>query len=110
MGPAGGEATRDRPDRTRTLREYPGCVVALDFPGGSGPLLRSSFHEALEVDRAVLAGEMALCLPQLFQAGNRRILPHLPTGIGPKQAGIAPGGGERDDAVPVRRDTGEERL
>ncbi len=52
--------------------------VAEDFVGGANAFRCSAFHESLEVDRAVLAGEVDVPLPHFFVAAEAGVLARFP--------------------------------
>src|SRR5260370_30704212 len=97
------------------LGEYAVLEVVDDLVRGPRALLRASFHEALEVDGAMLAGEMALSggrvrLPRLLVATELRVLADLPVGVRAEEERIGERDVERGAAVPLRSDAREDRL
>src|SRR5213594_1303532 len=54
------------------------------------PLARdgSAFHESLEIDRRVLAGEEAVALAHALIARDGLVLADLPVGVGEEEVGI----------------------
>src|SRR5712691_9144238 len=63
-------------------------VVAQDLVCRTVPLFRAAFHEALEVDRAVFAGEMNLALTCFFVTAEERVLSDAPARIAAEQVRI----------------------
>src|SRR5260370_41717962 len=94
-----------------SLRENAGFVVAEDFHVyGAGSLCRPAFHEALKVDRAVFAGEVAFAGSLAFGPAEQRVLPDLPVGVRTQQIGVPRRKVERRSSVPLLCDSGEQRL
>src|SRR6266404_4118253 len=86
--------------------EYAVLEVDEDLVRGARALLRASFHEALEVRGAVLAGEMALAsvdvrLAKALVAAELRVLAHLPVGVRAEEVGMGVRDVERGAAVPL---------
>src|SRR5579885_3400095 len=71
------------------LRENAVFIVGQNLVGGARALLGPAFHEALEVDRAVFAGEMDLPLAHALVAAEERVLADEPAGVAAEQVGIA---------------------
>src|SRR5260370_529504 len=97
------------------LGKYAGFVVAQYLAGRPRAFLRAAFHEALEVDRAVLAREVALAgrevwLPGLLVAAEPRVLADLPVRVRAQQEGVGERHVQRGPAVPELADAWEHRL
>ena len=58
-----------------------GIGLALFYIDGARALLGTAFHESLEVDGAVFAGEVDVSLLRALESAERRVLPHLPAGV-----------------------------
>src|SRR5512133_3317883 len=69
--------------------------VGEDFAGCSQPFGGASFHEALEVLRAMLAGEVDVPLPRLFVAAEGGVLARFPVGVGAAEVRV----GERVESI-----------
>src|SRR5260370_33427166 len=92
--------------RAFTSGEYAVAEVVHELVRGARALLRASLHEALEVDRAVLAGEVALSggrvrLPRLLVAAEQRVLTDLPVGVRAEQKLVGQGHVEGCAAIPL---------
>src|SRR4029077_13940807 len=96
------------------LGENPSLVIAQDLVRGAGAFFGSALHVALEVDRAMLTGEMALAVREwlacLLVAAELGVLAHFPEGIGAEQIGVAEGIVHGCPAVPERCDAREHPL
>src|SRR5579859_1881822 len=73
-----------------------------DLAGRPRPLLRTTFHEALEVDRAVLARKVDVALPDALVSAEGRVLAGRPARVAPEEVGIAPWCAHGGLAVPLR--------
>src|SRR5262249_60441417 len=65
--------------------EEAGLVVAQDLIARASALLRAAFHEALEIDRAMLAGEVALVRALPLGAAEKRVLADFPIRVRTQQ-------------------------
>src|SRR5712692_10085291 len=95
--------------------EYAVLEVVDDLVRGSRPLLRASFHEALEVRGAVLAGEMALAsvdvrLAKALVAAEDRVLADFPVRVRAEEERVRERDVQRGQAVPPLSDPREDRL
>ena len=81
-----------------------------DFVGGAHAFRSAALHEALEILRAMFAGEVDGALRHAFITAEGRILPDLPIGIGTEEVRIEHGYRERGTAVPLVRDARKHRL
>src|ERR1051326_9113391 len=85
-------------------------MVADDLLGRPRALLRAAFHEALEVDRAVLAGEEDVALPDALVAAETGVLAGRPARVAAKQVGVAPRRADSRAPRPLARRTRPHRL
>src|ERR1051326_7038031 len=81
-----------------------------DLLGRPRALLRAPFHEALEVDRAVLAGEVDVALADALVAAEARVLAGRPARVAAQQVRVAPRGADRRAARPLFRGARPHRL
>jgi hypothetical protein len=79
-------------------------IIPNDFSCGATPCLGAALHKALIIDRAVLASEMTVSLAHPLVAGERRVLPDLPTRIAAQKIGVGPGRTQGREPVPVSAD------
>src|SRR5947209_19544056 len=95
--------------------EYAVLEVVEDLVRGARALLRASFHEALEVRGAVLAGEMAFAgvdvrLAKALVAAELRVLANLPIGVRAEQEWVRERHVEGGTAIPLLADARKDRL
>src|SRR4029077_2871205 len=94
--------------------EDPSLVVTEDLVRGACALFGAALHEALEIDRAMFAGEMALAvrewLPSHLVSAEACVLPDLPVGVRPEQERVAGREIERGPTGPQPRDPGEDSF
>src|SRR3954453_3583427 len=84
--------------------------IRQDLVGRHLARLHRAVEVALEVDRRVLAGEVAVAGPLSLGTGERLVLAHLPVAVGALRPGVAGPVVDRRAPVELRRDAGEHRL
>src|SRR4029079_12342420 len=84
--------------------------VGQDLAGRAPTLGGAALHVALEVLRAVLAGEVDVPLPHAFVAAEGVVLPGLPVRVRAEQVRVEDRVRRRRRAVPARPDAREDRL
>src|SRR5919201_1069206 len=84
--------------------------VREDLVRGAHPFGGAALHEALEVLRAVLAGEVDVSLPHLLVAAEARVLTRLPVRVREEEVRIGKRRRQHRLAVPLLRDAGKDRL
>src|SRR5579884_3558393 len=94
--------TMNRPLRFIYVVEY--------LLGGTRSFFGPPFHEALEVDGAMLAGEVDVALADALIATEEGILAHKPARVAAEEVGIACWIAERSDAVVLGGGTGPDFL
>src|SRR5438445_6314094 len=95
--------------------EYAVLEVVEDLVRGARALLRASFHEALEVRGAVLAGEVAFAgvdvrLAKALVAAELRVLADLPVRVRAQEERVRERHVQGRNAVPLLRDSRKHRL
>src|SRR6266511_4698794 len=84
--------------------------VSQDLAARPGALGSATLHEALEVLRAVLAGEVDVALANLLVAAEGRVLAHPPVRVGAVEIRIERRRRQRRLPVPERRDSRKHGL
>src|SRR5439155_10784788 len=84
--------------------------VRQDLVGGHLARLNGTVEVALEVDRGVLAGEVAVARPLALRAGERLVLADLPVAVGALRPRIRGPEVDRRAAVELLGDPREHRL
>src|SRR6266511_2235890 len=96
--------------RRRLLRPAQLLEVAEDLGDDALARLDRAVQVALEVDRRVLAGKVAVALPLALHACERRVLAHLPVGVRALRPFVARPEVDRRLAVPVVGEAGQDRI